>query len=316
MKNCPFCKAEIEENARFCLYCMTSLDDKEVYNSKTAKKKYIPVIIIIALITIASIFFVVLGLEESNKDEKNTITTTQSESTIDEPTIANNSYSPTESTDTINNSTESTVTNNSEPTSNSTEPTTVNNNESTHQNTTKPTETPNTNKEPDNIVSTTESAKPSPTPSDNNIYNYRDAVPADDYMSNQSITKNAVVITSVKGIAPNGIYEIPEEIDNKKVVAIMDYAFCDANISNTVKQIIIPSSVKTINAYAFYNCYNLTDIYIKGEAVACPSIFLPEKENRNYTITIHCSKTCNDRNFRTYKTLCTYLETVYKEWNG
>ncbi len=28
-KKCPHCGAEIEENARFCLYCMTSLDEKE-----------------------------------------------------------------------------------------------------------------------------------------------------------------------------------------------------------------------------------------------------------------------------------------------
>ena len=29
MKKCPFCKAEIEDNARFCLYCMKSLTEKE-----------------------------------------------------------------------------------------------------------------------------------------------------------------------------------------------------------------------------------------------------------------------------------------------
>lgn len=29
MKVCPHCKAELDDNARFCLCCMTSLDDKE-----------------------------------------------------------------------------------------------------------------------------------------------------------------------------------------------------------------------------------------------------------------------------------------------
>ena len=28
MKNCPFCGAEIEESARFCLHCMSSLTEK------------------------------------------------------------------------------------------------------------------------------------------------------------------------------------------------------------------------------------------------------------------------------------------------
>lgn len=30
MKKCPFCKADIEDNARFCLYCMKPLNEKEV----------------------------------------------------------------------------------------------------------------------------------------------------------------------------------------------------------------------------------------------------------------------------------------------
>ena len=310
MKKCPFCKAEIEENARFCLYCMTSLDEKEVYESKKSKKKYYAVIAILLLTVIVALIFLNFELSKIDSNSNNTQNTSRSEVTTDDYANSGISNSTTEKTSA---SIESSVNSNSEPTHNSAEPT-INKSESTHNNTTVPTNNQNTNNNPDNVTSTTE--PPSPTPTVNNIYNYRDAVPSDDYMSSQSITNNAVVITSVKEIAQNGIYEIPEEINNKKVVAIMDNAFCDSNISNTVKQIIIPASVKTINAYAFYKCYNLTDIYIKGEAVACPSIFLPEKENRNYTITIHCSKTCNDRNFRTYKTLCTYLETVFKEWNG
>lgn len=52
MKKCPFCKAEIEENARFCIYCMTSLEQKTAVGSPPAKKRnwwWIPVGLILLL---------------------------------------------------------------------------------------------------------------------------------------------------------------------------------------------------------------------------------------------------------------------------
>ena len=42
MKKCPFCGAEIEENARFCLYCMTSLEEKQCIKNVTGNKKRWP----------------------------------------------------------------------------------------------------------------------------------------------------------------------------------------------------------------------------------------------------------------------------------
>ena len=73
-----------------------------------------------------------------------------------------------------------------------------------------------------------------------------------------------VVITGVKTAATDGKYVIPETLDGKKVIAIMALAFCDNNISNTVKTVFVPSTVKTIWNNAFATCYNLTDIYFKG----------------------------------------------------
>ena len=135
-------------------------------------------------------------------------------------------------------------------------------------------------------------------------------------MSSPSITDNAVVIVGVKEASSNGIYEIPSTIGGKKVVAVMNEAFCSEELKNTVKQVIIPESVKTINYSAFGKCYNLTDLYIKGEAVGCPSTILPDTDKRNHSITIHASSTCHDRNFHTYKTLCSYWNATFKEWNG
>ena len=126
-------------------------------------------------------------------------------------------------------------------------------------------------------------------------YIYRDAKYGDDFSVSANL-ENAVVITGVKNASSDGKYMIPETIDGKKVVAITALAFCDDSISSTVKTVIVPSSVKTIWNNAFANCYNLTDIYFKGNAIYTESNAFPEKSKRNGTLTINCSANCSDRN--------------------
>ena len=144
---------------------------------------------------------------------------------------------------------------------------------------------------------------------------YRDAKYGDDFSVGANL-ENAVVITGVKTASANGEYKIPDTIDGKKVVAIMGLAFCDDSISSTVKTVIVPSSVKTIWNNAFANCYNLTDIYFKGNAIYTESNAFPEVSKRNETLTIHCSANCSDRNYRYYKNSASYYDAEYEEWNG
>ena len=59
MKKCPFCGADIEDSARFCLYCMQSLVKKELILSHK-KKKPQWVLIIAAIVSIILIFALVL----------------------------------------------------------------------------------------------------------------------------------------------------------------------------------------------------------------------------------------------------------------
>ena len=42
MKQCPFCKAELEDEARFCLYCMTSLEEKQIIDPPKAVRRRWP----------------------------------------------------------------------------------------------------------------------------------------------------------------------------------------------------------------------------------------------------------------------------------
>lgn len=58
MKKCPFCKADIDDNARFCLYCMTPLVEKE---EASATRRKIPMLPILIAVAAGFVLIVVLG---------------------------------------------------------------------------------------------------------------------------------------------------------------------------------------------------------------------------------------------------------------
>lgn len=312
---CPKCHAQIQEGARFCLYCMTSLEEKQtIQTPKENNKRWLMILAaVLALALFASGAFLLLEKGGGNAgggtpsgapsvgggDGTSHITaslSSQPDSSADGTTTSCPQDETSQGGET------------SVPQSSSQLPTTSLNGGVTPED-----PEDDSAEDPEDVTDSSTSVPPAVQ---NAVYLYRDAVPADDYAGSASVTNNAVVITGVKTPAANGIYEIPETIGGKKVVAIMNDAFCADSVKDTVKQVIIPANVKTINGHAFFECYNLTDIYIKGNAVACPSAIIPEKGDRNFEITIHASAGCHDRNFHTYKTLCTYWETDFEEWNG
>lgn len=62
--NCPYCGAELQENARFCLYCMKSLQEKQPIKVPAAKKRLfwiIPVIAAAAAIAVGLFFLLRQG---------------------------------------------------------------------------------------------------------------------------------------------------------------------------------------------------------------------------------------------------------------
>lgn len=145
-------------------------------------------------------------------------------------------------------------------------------------------------------------------------YAYRDAEYGDDYYVHANIS-DAVVITEVVSPSANGVYTIPSEIGGKRVMAVMSLAFCNENVRDTVKKVIVPSSVKTIWDNAFANCYNLTDIYFCGNSIYTARNAFAQSSKRNGKLTIHCSASCSDRDFRYYKNTAPNYDAVYEEWN-
>ena len=338
MKKCPKCKAEIQEEARFCLYCMTSFEEKQTIETpKENNKRWL--IIIAAVLVLIVVGILLFAQKDTPNNEGNDTSTNSSISSDSDtpdsttsseqqnsdsqgnetstPTSSNQTQTPSKNEgSTTNNSSGNTTTNNSSTSGNSQNSTTNNTTNSTSNSTStnstsssNKTETENSNTSSSSSTTTTSSQTTTVT------YIYRDAKYGDDFSVSANL-ENAVVITGVKYASADGKYIIPETLDGKKVVAIMALAFCDDNISSTVKTVVVPSSVKTIWNNAFANCYNLTDIYFKGNAIYTESNAFPETSKRNGTLTIHCSANCSDRNYRYYKNSASYYDADYEEWNG
>ncbi len=339
MKKCPFCHADIEDNARFCVFCMSSLQEKEkIQNQPKNNKRWL--YILAAFLLLALIFAVTIFA--LSKNEANN---TSSESSMQSKTLPVNNSSYTSNILSSNNASDdaskNTVTDNS-----SKDDAEANNSQNT---VTKPNsndnKTPSASNSQGSDTSGSSSSTPTTTPSqsnpqqnDNNIQNseeqssnqetvtkteasyiYRDAVAADCYTEGnipaQPIT-DVIVITGVRTAASDGIYNIPEEIDGKRVGAIMPNAFSDAAISSTVKKVVVPTSVKTIWQNAFSNCYNLTDIYLRGTTINIFETAFADMSNRTGTLTIHCARDCKTFAFYYYRNIVDNYDALYQEWNG
>ncbi len=153
----------------------------------------------------------------------------------------------------------------------------------------------------------------------NATYLYREAT-AEDCYTKENIPnypiEDFIVITGVATAASDGVYIIPETIDGKNVGAIMPSAFNDPNISNTVKKVIVPNTVKTIWQNAFSDCYNLTDIYLRGSIINIFESAFADKDVRTATLSIHCSDSCKTYGFYYYKNIAKNYDAVYQEWDG
>ena len=303
MKKCPFCGAEIEENARFCLYCMTPLEEKQVILAPKVTNKrwlYITAAVFLLVLLIAGVWWKMDG-----QNSKNQPITPESESERGSSTDTT-ANAPTKTTvftpDTTDRTGSQTVA--GRPAG--------------------PITTATTARTPTTVTALRQTAGPvSVTPTTSSpvtvTYTYREGTVADCYPAGHEpfqAPQDVIVITGVNTVSPNGVYDIPETINGKKVAAIMPSAFGDPLISGTVRSVFLPAGVRMVWGDAFKNCYNLTDLYIRSAAIDIEETAFPATANRTGTLTIHCAADCRDLDYYYYRNIASRYGAQYKEWNG
>ena len=351
MKKCPKCHAEIQENARFCLYCMTSFEEKtpiEAEKENTKRWLYIIAAVLVFVLVGLSIFALTrkdnpsytpsdtyTGTEtasttdsdvseeysipeelsgEWTENEQNTLSSGDNQVELNNQGGVSSNKTNVSSSNTNNNTNTGTNTTSSKATnSKATSSATATSSKATSSTTATSSKATSSTNSVNSTGSTTSQVTTQPK------YTYITATISNAYPPEANASyepQNAIVITKVNYKESSGNYVIPETIDGKKVAAIMPSAFSDSSISSSVKSVTLPSTVRTIWSNAFKNCYNLTDIYIKSTAIGIYTDAFPSASKRNGTLTIHCKRDCRNFNYYYYRNIAGDYDAEYAEWNG
>lgn len=331
MKKCPKCHAEIQENARFCLYCMTSFEEKtpiEAEKENTKRWLYI-IAAVLVFVLVGLCIFTLAGKDNPSNSPGDTYTETETALTSDSDMEEGNFESEEQSGESAENEENALSSGNNQVTLDNQSGTSSDKTGGSSSNTNN--NTSNTSSKATSSMAATNSKATSSTNSVNSTgsttsqvttqpkYTYITATISNAYPPEANASydpQNAIVITKVNYKESSGNYVIPETIDGKKVAAIMPSAFSDSSISSSVKSVTLPSTVRTIWSNAFKNCYNLTDIYIKSTAIGIYTDAFPSASKRNGTLTIHCKRDCRNFNYYYYRNIAGDYDAEYAEWNG
>lgn len=338
MKKCPKCKAEIQEEARFCLYCMTSFEEKQTIETPKENNKrrliIIAAVLAVVLVVISIVLFASKGnvSNDSNNNsnissfssDSNTSTDNNDTDSSEQQEVSGESSSPSSSIQTPNSSNNKTNNTSGNTTTNniSTNSSSQNNSSTGNTNSNGSSDTATNNSTPSTSTSTNSSTSDATNSTPTNTqpkYTYIEATIQNAYPTGYSAMyapENAIVITKVNYKEESGNYTIPDTIDGKKVAAIMPSAFSDSSISSSVKSVTLPATVRTIWEDAFKNCFNLTDLYIKSSVIGIYEDAFPLTSMRNKKLTIHCKRDCRDFDFYYYRNIANKYDAEYEEWNG
>lgn len=321
MKKCPKCKAEIQEEARFCLYCMTSFEEKQTIETpKENNKRWLIIVAAVLAVVLVIISIVLFSPKDNVSNDSNNNSNISSFSSDSNTSTDNNDPDSSEqqevSGESPSHSSNSQPQNSTNNATNNTSGNTTTDSTSTNSSSQNNTTTNSTTTSTDSSTSNATNSTPTNTQPK---YTYIEATIQNAYPTGYSAMyapENAIVITKVNYKEESGNYIIPDTIDGKKVAAIMPSAFSDSSISSSVKSVTLPATVRTIWGDAFKNCFNLTDLYIKSSVIGIYENAFPASVNRNGKITFHCKSDCRNFDFYYYRNIANKYDAEYEEWNG
>ena len=148
------------------------------------------------------------------------------------------------------------------------------------------------------------------------VYEYRAVRGGDQLPSGQYDPATDVVITGIKTVAADGVYQVPAYIDGYRVVGIMSLSFSGTD----ARRVTLGKNIIYVAQNAFSGCYNIEALYVRSDALYLSrSAFIPAS-GRNCTMKIYCSATCTINDALDGK--CYLKDKVriyggeYQEWNG
>lgn len=343
MKKCPYCSAELLDNAEFCLYCMRPLYKKHAIDHKLRKPRFKFAVIgaaaIILTIGIFSFITVKIGYRLKQRDilNKESISEAFLPNTgnfkLNGEIIGNNYGSRNTENDKFSavkdeGNSKNTATKYTETDSISTSVSSVSDADSSASsgNNSKSGKSEDSGSSVSGAVSSSD------------ISEGQSANSSSGEQSQETLqiwsTRNVdggVEITGIKTYNSTGHYEIPPQINGKNVVGIGQRAFKYEKMlksiilpetityieeqafagCNALSEIVIPKNVTRIGVNAFVPCNTLSDIYIASEFISIPYNAFSDIYNRNCSLTIHASALVMD------KALAKALWSAdYEEWNG
>ena len=289
MKKCPYCNAVIEENARFCIYCMKTLNEKQIIKPQKPIKKTVVIsiisaVLVFALIVICSFFpnthnpsFPSINSDSIVNDSSQNFDSSFSEDSSENTENNESQYQTSSSnSNSKNNFTSNTITSNNTTTSNSSSNSSSSNNSSTSSS--------STSSSSSNSSSSGNVENSSDQSSGNNSSNNGETETSDLLQAlTYQISKNEIEILQCDTELKGDII-IPQEIDGIPVVRITRQAFINCN---KITSIVIPESVRQINTEAFKNCtalkrvnipknINIIESYIFSNCTSLTDVTLPK----------------------------------------